>query len=95
MTRMAGSVMSSLFGDMGSPDYSAIGNAGMQSRMSQQNQVGLANARNVMAKDDAELMLEQAELQAKTIGAKAGAQQQSAMGGMLGKALPMIGGFCS
>ena len=93
MTRMAGSAMSSLFGDMGSPDFSAIGAQALGSAARQNMSANTATARDLIAKSNAERMKEEAKLQAKSIRSAAAAQQQQQMGSMFGSVLSGIGGM--
>ena len=93
MTRMAGSAMASLFGDMGSPDFSQIGAQGLQSTARQQMSSENAIARDLMAKDNAERIVEEAKLQAAGIRSGAAAQQQQQMGSLLNKGLTGLGGL--
>ena len=50
MTRMAGSAMSSLFGDMGSPDFSAIGAQALGSAARQNMSANTATANRSCSK---------------------------------------------
>ena len=93
MTRMAGSAMSSLFGDMGSPDFSAIGAQALGNAARQNMSANAATARDLVAKSNAERMMEEAKLQAKSIDSAAAAQQQAQIGSMIGSTLSGIGGL--
>ena len=93
MTRMAGSAMSSLFGDMGSPDFSAIGSKALGSAAQQGFAATNAGADNRMMQSNADRIIQQAKLQAKGMQSAAAAEQQQQIGGLLGSALPSIGGL--
>ena len=93
MTRMAGSAMSSLFGDMGSPDFSAIGSKALGSAAQQGYAANIAGAKDRMAESDAERMLKEAKLNASVIGAQAGAQRQADFGSMLSQVGGAVGGM--
>ena len=93
MTRMAGSAMASLFGDMGSPDFSAIGAQALGSAAQQGNAANQAGADDRMMQSNADRIIQQAKLQAKGMQSAAAAEQQQQMGSMIGSFLPSIGGL--
>ena len=93
MTRMAGSAMSSLFGDMGSPDFSAIGSKAFGSAAQQGLAATNAGAKNRMMESNVDRIVEQAKMQAAGIRSAGAAQQQQQMGSMIGSTLSGIGGL--
>ena len=97
--RMAGAAVQNLFADMGSPDFSKLGNMGQQAIADQKNMAMKSDFAVDKAGEDAEAMIKMAEANAMVSKAQGQAAQQSAigsglssLGGMFGSVVGGLGG---